>query len=142
MTGKFKCLKCNEIFSCHLRSSSNLKKHYEKKHSEKAKELSDLFINQSKRGRATMAQPSIKSAFQNSANVPQNVVNMAIIQYIASAGQPFSLVRNPSFVSLIKTLAPNKTIPAYPTVIKELSSMFQEMKSEIEPVSLLTARQQ
>ena len=72
-----------------------------------------------------------KLNFNQANNANQITVNSAILEFVCGACMPFSIVENPSFCSLIKTLQPNCTVPTRKTVKLKLDSMAKTTKENL-----------
>ena len=74
-------------------------------------------------GTATKPAKQTKLNFNPGNKASQITVNWAILEFIYGAYMPFSIVENPSFCSLIKTLQRNCTVLTRKTVKCKLDDM-------------------
>ena len=87
-------------------------------------------------GASTKPAKQTKLNFNPKNNASQKTVNSAILEFICGACMPFSIVENPSFCSLIKTLQPNCTVPTRKTVKSKLDGIAKTTKENLCKVFL------
>lgn len=105
------CLPIETELSAYKNSASNLRKHVERKHPSRLKDLSD-YVASRKRNMyppgIPCKQPRMSEVMIVGANrrVPQAKVNKLIANFICEGLHPFSVVEQPSFKELLLTLNP------------------------------------
>ena len=82
-------------------------------------------------GTSTKPAKQTKLNFNPKNKASQITVNSAILEFICGACMPFSIVKNPSFCSLIKTLQPNCAVPTRKTVKSKLDDMAKTTKENL-----------
>ena len=82
-------------------------------------------------GTSTKPAKQTKLNFNPENKASQITVNSAILEFICGACMPFSIVENPSFCSLIKTLQPNCTVPTRKTIKSKLDDMAKTTKENL-----------
>ena len=82
-------------------------------------------------GTSTQPAKQTKLNFNPENKTSQITVNTVILEFICGACMPFSIVENPSFCSLIKTLQPNCTVPTRKTVKSNFDVMAKTTKENL-----------
>ena len=139
---KMKCVSCApsvKILACNSRSYSNLKLHLERMHLGKVCIYAELAKEHKiKKDKVlTLASAdetrSVKSYFgQRRKTVgTQKELDAETINFIISTGQPFNIVRQPSFINLFNTCHPGRKVMKYYSLVKKLKKEYVNMKSKL-----------
>ncbi|XP_065319406.1 uncharacterized protein LOC135927364 [Gordionus sp. m RMFG-2023] len=148
-----KCRLCKKIISSSKISSSNLKRHLQKKHSEFKNEITkhlNEFSTQKNISLQNQSGSGCKSRQSklnfNNLNIPavsQKTADKVIMNFIIDTFQPLSLVDDPSFEKMIKTFSHATKIICRQTLGNRISTSFSYMTTnlirDLSEVSCTTA---
>ncbi|GAA6095235.1 uncharacterized protein LOC113065358 [Tachysurus ichikawai] len=131
------CLPKNVEISAFHNFSSNLRKHIERKHPQKMKDYENCIAQRRKRKKTPCSSNSSKQCRIDqmmsgvAKQVPQSTVDKLVINFICEGLQPFSVVEQPSFKTLINTLQPSATVMSRPTVRLRIQEAAMNVKKAI-----------
>ncbi|XP_060742575.1 uncharacterized protein LOC132856807 isoform X2 [Tachysurus vachellii] len=131
------CLPKNVEISAFHNSSSNLRKHVERKHPQKMKDYENCIAQRRKRKETPCSSNSSKQCridqviSGGAKQVPQSTVDKLVINFICEGLQPFSVVEQPAFKTLINTLQPGATVMSRPTVRLRIQEAAMHVKKAI-----------
>ncbi|XP_058862589.1 uncharacterized protein zgc:161969 isoform X2 [Acipenser ruthenus] len=152
--GKNILVECNlcrpkeKVLSTSKSSTSNLKKHLERVHAEYCKKtvkhsvtLLDLHDDRALDSSLAVASKNIKlvqwqpvqpTLHQFSSCPSQETVDRLIMDFIIEDAQAFNIVEQPSFINLVKGLAPNCRVMCRQTLAERVDQAYENMKVQLK----------
>ncbi|XP_072530968.1 zinc finger BED domain-containing protein 4-like [Salminus brasiliensis] len=130
------CLPRQTELAAYKNSTSNLRKHVERKHPLMLKAYSD-FVATRKRTLEPLGAPSKQAKITHvmavgaNRRVPQAKVNKLMINFICEGLHPFSVVEQPAFKELLLTLNPQCKVMSIPAVRARIEAAAIEMKKTL-----------
>uniref|UniRef100_A0A8D0D640 BED-type domain-containing protein n=1 Tax=Sander lucioperca TaxID=283035 RepID=A0A8D0D640_SANLU len=124
------CLPATNLLSASKESTSNLKKHFKRKHSsvlQRAEMASDDGGERS----AMPNAPPLKQATLSTSAITQRKVNSLVLEFIVADVQPFSLVENASFREMNAGISGGRTPMCRKTLMQRIERGSQNMKKAL-----------
>ncbi|XP_053089069.1 uncharacterized protein LOC113524717 [Pangasianodon hypophthalmus] len=125
-------------------SSSNLKKHIERKHPSKLKQYKECVLkrknSEEQRCDSAVKQMKIKDYSMSCRQVTQSTIDRLVVEFVWESLQPFTIVELPTFKNLIHTMQPSCTVMSRPTVklrIEEAAAKVKKNIAEMAKVSYI-----
>ncbi|XP_064466889.1 uncharacterized protein LOC135378011 [Ornithodoros turicata] len=125
------CLPKEKVLLCSKATNSNLRKHLKAQHPteldkferllKKRKSVQPRMEDSGKQQKLMFAAPT----------VCQRRVDDMVVTFVVDTMQPFCVVEAPSFVNLVKTLAPNSNVLTRKMLVSRINSAFDAMQDEL-----------
>uniref|UniRef100_A0A673N975 BED-type domain-containing protein n=1 Tax=Sinocyclocheilus rhinocerous TaxID=307959 RepID=A0A673N975_9TELE len=127
------CLPRTKKISAFKNSSSNLRKHIERKHPNHLKNYSDLTsIAQKRKNVSKNMEPLTKQLkIGETKIISQATVDKGVLRFIVYGLQPFSVVEKDEFKDLIHDLEPNSTVRSRSTICAKIEEAAEGMKKSV-----------
>ncbi|XP_072562952.1 uncharacterized protein [Paramormyrops kingsleyae] len=127
------CLPRTTKISAFKNSSSNLRKHIERKHPNHLKNYSNLTsIAQKRKNVSRNMEPLTKQLkIGETKIISQATVDKAVLRFIVYGLQPFSVVEKDEFKDLIHDLQPNSTVRSRSTICTKIEEAAGGMKKSV-----------
>ncbi|XP_019218957.2 uncharacterized protein LOC109203673 isoform X2 [Oreochromis niloticus] len=134
-----RCLLCEPKqtdVSAYKNSTSNLRKHVARVHSNKLRMYTELMDSHRKRKSSSSTEPPMKNAkltdsFTGSRRITQATFDKLLLTFVCEANQPFSIVETSSFKTMMETLQPQCTVMTRKTLCSKIQDAVKNMKSII-----------
>ncbi|XP_034159778.2 E3 SUMO-protein ligase ZBED1-like [Pangasianodon hypophthalmus] len=129
------CLPRPVEISAFKSSSSNLKKHIERKHPSKLKQYNECVLkgknSEEQRCDSAVKQMKIKDYSMSCRQVTQSTIDRLVVEFVCESLQPFTIVELPTFKNLIHTMQPSCTVMSRPTVKLRIEEAAAKVKKNI-----------
>ncbi|KAL3983521.1 oligodendrocyte myelin glycoprotein [Sarotherodon galilaeus] len=134
-----RCLLCEPKqtdVSAYKNSTSNLRKHVARVHSNKLRMYTELMDSHRKRKSSSSTEPPMKNAkltdsFTGSRRITQATFDKLLLTFVCEANRPFSIVETSSFKTMMETLQPQCTVMTRKTLCSKIQDAVKNMKSII-----------